>query len=63
MTLKVRILHLLATFTQVTPRLKNFLVGWLLVLGLKEGLVECVTVCVGHTIDLVSKLEEYADPI
>ena len=33
------------TFTQVTARLKNFLVGWLLVLGLKEGLVECATVC------------------
>ena len=44
MTLKVRLLHILMTFTQVTPRLKNFLVGWLLVLGLKEGLVECATV-------------------
>ena len=31
---------------QVTARLKNFLVGWLLVLGLKEGLVGCATVCV-----------------
>jgi hypothetical protein len=27
-------------------RLKNFLRGWLLILGLKEGLVECVTVSV-----------------
>ena len=26
-------------------RLKYFLVGWLLVLGLKEGLVEYATVC------------------
>ena len=34
------------TFTQVTARLKNLLVGWLLFLGLKEGLVECATVCV-----------------
>ena len=46
MTLKVRILHILTTFTQVTARLKNFLVGWLLVLRLKKGLVECATVCV-----------------
>ena len=30
----------------LTTRLKNFLRGWLLVLGLKEGLVECATVCV-----------------
>ena len=33
-------------FTQMTTRLKNFLRGWLLVLGLKEGLVKCATVCV-----------------
>ena len=46
MTLKVRILHIFTTFTQVTAILKNFLVGWGLVLGLKEGLVECATVCV-----------------
>ena len=46
LTLKIRILHILTTFTQVTARLKTFLVGWLLVLGLKEGLVECATVCV-----------------
>ena len=30
----------------MTTRLKNFLRGWLLVLGLKEGLVECATVCI-----------------
>ena len=30
----------------MTAILKNFLVGWGLVLGLKEGLVECATVCV-----------------
>ena len=29
----------------ITP-LKNFLRGWLSVLGIKEGLVECATVCV-----------------
>ena len=34
------------TFTQMAARLKNFLMGWLLVLGLKEGLVECATLCV-----------------
>ena len=32
-------------FVQVTSRLKEFLIGWLLVLGLKECLVECATVC------------------
>ena len=46
MTLKVRILQLWTTFTQLITRLKNFLRGWLLVLDLKEGLVECATVCV-----------------
>ena len=44
--LDVNILPFLTTFTQVTARLKNFLVGWLLIIGLKECLVECVTVCV-----------------
>ena len=44
--LKVRILPYLTTFTQLTARLKNFLRGWLLILGLKEGLVECAKVCV-----------------
>ena len=34
------------TFTQLYTRLKNFLRGWLLVLGLEEGLVECATLCV-----------------
>ena len=45
MTLKVRILPFLTTFVQLSARLKNFLVGWLLVLGLEEGLVECATLC------------------
>jgi hypothetical protein len=34
------------TFTQLIARLKNFLRGWLLVLGLKECLVECATLYV-----------------
>ena len=46
MTLKVRILPDLTIFTQLTARLKNFFRSWLLVLSLKEGLVECATVCV-----------------
>ena len=50
--MKVRILHILTNFTQVTARIKNFLVGWLLVLDLKEGLVECATVCVKNWVIL-----------
>ena len=46
LTLKVRILPYLTTFTQLTARLKNFLSCWLLILGLKEGLVERATVCI-----------------
>ena len=42
LTLKVRILQFLTTFTQLTARLKNFSRGWLLTLGL----VECATVCI-----------------
>ena len=42
------------TFTQLTARLKNFLSGWLLVLGLKEGLVKCATVCVKSEVILKS---------
>ena len=53
LTLKVRILHILTTFTQVTSRLKNFLMGWLLVLGLKEGLVECATLCIKSEVMLI----------
>ena len=44
--MKVRILQFLTIFTQLTERLKNFLMSWLLVLGLKEGLVKCATVCI-----------------
>jgi hypothetical protein len=42
----VRILPFLTTFIQLTARLKNFLMGWLLFSGLKEGLVDCAIVCV-----------------
>ena len=53
LTLKVRILPFLTIFTQLTERLKNFLRGWLLVLSLKEGLVECATVCVKSEVILI----------
>ena len=52
LTLKVRILPFLTTFAQLSARLKNFLGGWLLVLGIKEGLVECATVCVKSVVIL-----------
>ena len=42
----------MTTFAQLSARLKNFLRGWLLVLGLKEGLVECATVCVKSVVIL-----------
>ena len=45
-TWKVRILPFLTTFTQLNTRLKNFVMGWLLVLGLKECLAECATLFV-----------------
>ena len=56
LTLKVRILKFLTTFTQLTARLKNFLRGWLLVSDLNEGLVECATVCVKSEVILVNML-------
>ena len=60
LTLKVRIQHILPIFTQVTPRLKNFLVDWLLPLGLKEGQVKCATVCITSWVVLIplSKKQE-----
>jgi hypothetical protein len=39
-------------FAQVNSRLMEFLIGWLLVLGLKECLVECATVCVKSVVML-----------
>ena len=43
------------TFAQLSARLKNFLRGWFLVLGLKEDLVECATVCVKSVVILLSR--------
>ena len=45
------------TFTQHNARLKNFLNGWLLVLGLKESLVECATVCVKSEVILIPSMK------
>ena len=47
---------ILTASTQLTARLKNLLRGWLLILGLKEGLVECVTVCVKSQVILTLML-------
>ena len=63
LTLTVRILQFLLTFTQLTTRLKNFLRGWLLVLGLKEGLVECATVCIKSEVMLNSMNISFPSPI
>ena len=54
LSLKVRIMQFMTTFTQLTARLKNFLRVWLLVLGLKEGLVECATVCIKSKVILLN---------
>ena len=43
----------MTTFTQLNARLKKFLMGWLLVLGLKECLVECATLCVKSEVMLL----------
>ena len=51
--LKVRILPFLTTFTHLTPRLKNFLRSWWLILGLKDGLVKCATVCIKSEVILL----------
>jgi len=65
LTLKVRILAFSMTFTQLTARINNFLVGWLLFWGLKEGLVECAIVCVKSWVILkdlpVMAKENYSD--
>ena len=44
------------TFTELTGRLKNFLMEWLLVSGLKEGLVECAILCVSSEV-ILEKLD------
>jgi hypothetical protein len=51
----------LKTFAQLSARLKNFLRGWLLVLGLKEGLVECATVCVKSVV-ILGYMPLFIDP-
>ena len=51
--MKVRFLQFLTTFTQLTARLKNFLLDWLLVLGLQESLVECALVCIKSEVILL----------
>ena len=43
----------MTTFTQLNARLKNFLRGCLLVLDLKECLVECATLCVKSEVILM----------
>ena len=43
----------------MTARLKNFLRDWLSVLGLKEGLVECATVCVKSEVILVCRYDKW----
>ena len=52
--LKPLYVQFLTIFTQLTPRFKNFLIDWLLVLGLKEGLVECATLCVKSWVILMT---------
>jgi hypothetical protein len=42
----------LTTFVELSARLKNFFGGWLLVLGIKEGLAECATVFVKSVVIL-----------
>ena len=54
--MKARILHFLTTFTQLTARLKNVLMGWLFVLSLKESLIECATVCIKSEVTLYSHI-------
>ena len=43
----------MTTFTQLTATFKNFLMSWLLVLGLKEGLVQCATMHVESEVILM----------
>ena len=55
-TLKVKNFQFLTTFTQLNARIKEFLRGWLLVLGLKKCLVECATLCVKSEVMLDTHL-------
>ena len=47
------------TFTELNARLNNFLMGWLLVLGLKESSVECATLCVKSEVMLMPTTPGY----
>ena len=58
LTLKVKILPFLTTFTQQTARLKHFLMSWLLFLGVKEGLIERATGCVKSEVILACTAAE-----
>ena len=49
----------LTTFIQANARLKNFLRGWLLVLGLKRCLVECPTMYVKSEVILTANINRY----
>ena len=60
LTLKVRILPFFTIFTQLTARLKNFLRGWLSILILKEGLLECATVCVKSEV-ILPDIEDFGE--
>ena len=60
LSLKVRILPFFTIFTQLTARLKNFLRGWLLILVLKEGLLECATVCVKSEV-ILPDIEDFGE--
>ena len=52
------------TTSPLKSRLKNFLMGWLLVLGLKEDLVECATLWVKSEVILACVSEtEIVRPI
>ena len=53
----------LTTFTQLNARLKNFLRSWLLVLGLKECLVECATLCVKSEVILNYICRSHSKPL
>ena len=52
----------MTTFTQLNARLKNFLRGWLFVLGQKEGLLEFATVCIKSEVILKSSWYQACNP-
>ena len=48
-----KVLENFKIFAQVNSRLMEFLMGWLVVLGLKKCLVECATVCIKSEVILM----------